>query len=144
MAKPFLVGFIDLDGMKHINDTFGHQEGNRALVDTAQILRASFRQSDVLARFGGDEFAVLVAEADEMSIPRIVNRVHGKLAVCNAQSGRQYQLSLSIGLAGSELHQLPDLDRLLREADRRMYRNKEARRTSREEFQSASAQTPDR
>ena len=48
--------------MKHINDTFGHQEGNRALVETANILRDSFRQSDILARFGGDEFAVLVTD----------------------------------------------------------------------------------
>ena len=54
-GTPFLIGFIDLDGMKFINDTFGHQEGNRALVETASLLRDSFRQSDILARFGGDQ-----------------------------------------------------------------------------------------
>jgi diguanylate cyclase (GGDEF)-like protein len=52
-GKPFLLAFLDLDGLKQINDTFGHQEGNRALVETANILRDSFRQCDILARIGG-------------------------------------------------------------------------------------------
>jgi diguanylate cyclase (GGDEF)-like protein len=56
---PFLLLFMDLDGLKDINDTFGHAEGNRALIEAAEVLRESFRQSDILARFGGDEFAAL-------------------------------------------------------------------------------------
>ena len=66
-----MLAFVDLDGLKRINDTFGHQEGNRALVDTSIVLRDSFRQSDILARLGGDEFAILIAEAAENDIEAV-------------------------------------------------------------------------
>ena len=64
-GMPYLIAFIDLDGLKRINDTFGHQEGNRTLVEAAGILKDSCRQSDILARLGGDEFALLIADVSE-------------------------------------------------------------------------------
>jgi diguanylate cyclase (GGDEF)-like protein len=64
---------VDFDGLKQINDTFGHQEGNRALVDASIVLRDSFRQSDILARLGGDEFAILVADAAEIDIKPVTS-----------------------------------------------------------------------
>jgi diguanylate cyclase (GGDEF)-like protein len=131
-GKTFLVGFIDLDGMKHINDTFGHQEGNHALMEAAAVLKESFRQSDILARYGGDEFAVLVSDAPEGSTATVMDRVQEKLRIRNAQPGRRYRLSLSIGIVASDASSSPDLEDLLHQADALMYRSKRERGMSRE------------
>ena len=124
----FLVGFVDLDYMKQINDTFGHQEGNRALVETATILKDAFRQSDILARFGGDEFAVLVTDASEESIPILTIRLQDKVASRNARRERPYELSLSIGLVDSSSVESVDLDYMLNRADSLMYEQKRQRK----------------
>ena len=126
-GSTFLIGFIDLDGMKHINDTFGHQEGNHALVETAGVLRDSFRQSDILARYGGDEFAVLVSDVAEGSTSIVVDRVQTRVRVRNAQPGRRYQLSLSMGIVASGGTPFPDLGQLLNQADALMYQQKRDR-----------------
>jgi two-component system, cell cycle response regulator len=131
-GAPFLVAFIDLDGMKQINDTFGHQEGNRALVEIANILRDSFRQSDILARFGGDEFVVLVTETGEDGIDIVTDRVQHKVRFHNACPGRPYQLSLSIGAVGSSGAISADLDEMLQGADALMYRHKQRTGAARE------------
>lgn len=123
-ARPFLVGFIDLDGLKHINDTFGHQEGNRALVETAGVLRDAFRQSDILARYGGDEFAVLVSDTGDNAARLIVNRVHERVGARNTQPDRRYLLSLSIGIVASSMAPSADLEQLLHRADALMYQQK--------------------
>ncbi len=136
-GKPFLIGFVDLDGMKRINDTFGHQEGNRALVDAAGLLMDSFRQSDILARLGGDEFAVLIADADESGIAAILDRIREKLASVNATPGRRYDLSLSVGIVPSDATQHADLEQLLSEADALMYRQKQSKKVSREVIKSS-------
>lgn len=130
-GKSFLLAFVDLDGMKQINDTFGHQEGNRALVDAAKVLKDSFRQSDVLTRLGGDEFAILIAEADGTSIYTVVQRVQQKLLSCNADPGRQYDLSFSIGIVADDATQQSDLEQLLSQADALMYEHKRSKRASR-------------
>jgi two-component system, cell cycle response regulator len=131
LGKVFLVGFIDLDGMKRINDTFGHQEGNHALVEAANVLRDSLRQCDILARYGGDEFAVLISDAVDVSAPTVVERIHAKVQACNGQSGRRYELSLSIGIVASDPSQPPDLEQLLHRADALMYQDKQKRRLAR-------------
>jgi two-component system cell cycle response regulator len=123
----FLVGFVDLDGMKHINDTFGHQEGNRALAETAAILKDTFRGSDILGRFGGDEFAVLVIEASAESIPILTVRLEDKVAARNARRERPYELSLSMGLIQSGPGEAVNLEHLLSRADARMYEQKRQR-----------------
>jgi len=126
--KPFLIGFVDLDGLKQINDTFGHQEGNRALVETANLLKDTFRQSDILARLGGDEFAVLIAEATEDRIGTVTDRIQQKLEVCNAAPNRKYPLHFSIGIVPGEAGRHCDLEQLLHEADALMYQQKQKRR----------------
>jgi two-component system cell cycle response regulator len=124
----FLVGFVDLDHMKQINDTFGHQEGNRALVETAAILKDAFRQSDILGRFGGDEFAVLVTDASDTSIPVLTLRLEDKVAARNARRERPYELSLSIGLVAGGSADSSDLEHLLNRADELMYQRKRQRK----------------
>src|SRR6266851_8198983 len=129
-GKPFLVAFVDLDGMKQINDTFGHQEGNRALVQAANILRDSFRQSDVLARIGGDEFAIFVADASMDSAGTVTHRVQQKLDSCNADPSRRYHLSFSIGVVPGNDSQGCGIEEILARADALMYQQKHSKRSS--------------
>lgn len=132
-GEPFSIAFIDVDGLKRINDTFGHQEGNRALSDTANVLRECFRESDILARLGGDEFAIFIAEADESQIGSITGRIQQNLAACNSAAGRDYCLSFSAGIVAAGGPNLSDLDTLLASADTLMYGQKSSKRFSRAE-----------
>jgi len=136
-GKTFLLAFVDLDGLKRINDTFGHQEGNRALVDTSIVLRDSFRQSDILARLGGDEFAILVAEAAENDIEAVRHRIDRKLCSFNADPGRRYDLSFSVGIVPNDATQHSNLEQLLSQADALMYRQKQSKKDSRVFFTSS-------
>jgi diguanylate cyclase (GGDEF)-like protein/PAS domain S-box-containing protein len=123
-GEPFSVAFIDLDGLKSVNDTLGHLAGNSALVDAANILKDCFRQSDILARLGGDEFSVFVAETDETKIPGVVDRIQQHMEVCNSRPNRPYRLSFSVGIVSSSSAKESDLETLLGRADRLMYEQK--------------------
>ncbi len=132
-GAPFSIAFIDLDGLKRINDTFGHQEGNRALVETANVLRECFRESDILARLGGDEFAIFIADAEESQIDGIESRIQQGLATCNSAAGRRYRLSFSTGIVPAGGRKTSDLETLLAMADTLMYQQKSNRQFSRDE-----------
>lgn len=131
-GKGFLLAFVDLDGLKRVNDTFGHQEGNRVLVDAATVLKDSFRQSDILARLGGDEFAVLIADAAENDIEAVRHRIYQKLSSFNANPGRRYDLSFSIGIVPSDATQHSGIEQILSQADALMYQQKRRKKHSRE------------
>jgi diguanylate cyclase (GGDEF)-like protein len=123
--RKLILIYLDLNNMKSINDKFGHKEGDRALVDTANILRKSFRESDILGRLGGDEFAILLTEPSEQDIEQIIcEHIQQNLKSHNEQNGRPYLLSVSVGIA----HYYPanpcTLDDLLTAADKLMYREK--------------------
>lgn len=129
---PLHIGFIDLDGMKAINDRFGHAVGDEALKDTAAVLRASFRDSDVLARVGGDEFVVLTIGADDHAMQLIQERLFAAVAKANREAQHPYALSLSLGVVTCDLESGASLDQMIEEADRRMYQVKgEKRRADR-------------
>jgi diguanylate cyclase (GGDEF)-like protein len=127
-GKAFLVLYADLDDLKKINDTFGHMEGNRALVDAAGILRACFRQSDILARVGGDEFAALMADAPVNSIEAVRHRLQENVESYNAQPGRRYRLSFSVGTLSCGAVSPCPLEELLAQADALMYEQKRSKR----------------
>src|SRR5712692_8588446 len=131
-GKPFLVAFMDLDGLKQVNDTLGHQEGKRALVEAAEILLDAIRHSDILARLGGDEFAALMLEANKSSIGTVIRRVGQKLDSCNAMLSRSYDLSLSIGIVPGDTTRLSNIEQLLSKADALMYQNKQSKKVTRE------------
>ncbi|WP_305857572.1 GGDEF domain-containing protein [Balneatrix alpica] len=116
--------FFDMDGFKGINNTFGHLEGDRALMDFAQILKQSFRDSDVLGRLGGDEFVVLLAQTSHNQVQGILQRFASELDTFNREQGRCYQLHASVGMAHWQPEQPIDLTQLLHEADRQMYKHK--------------------
>ena len=119
-----LLIYVDLDDLKVINDTHGHLEGNRALIVTANLLRACFRQSDILARLGGDEFCVLMTDAGQDSAAQVRKRLQYREDFINALSSWRFRLSLSVGIADVPVVQQPPLDQLLRIADTQMYEEK--------------------
>ena len=118
------VLFIDVDGMKDVNDTFGHQAGDALLVELAGLLRDSCRESDVVARYGGDEFVVLMPATDAAGAGEVERKVAAAIAARNAAAGRAPRLSAS---AGTHTATADGVDTLLREADRRMYTRKRSR-----------------
>lgn len=121
-----LLFFCDLDHLKEINDSFGHREGDLALVRTADALEASFRDSDLLARLSGDEFAVLAWEASVPNVRTILGRVAKNLKEANADESR-YRLSLSVGIAKYDPHSPLTLAQLMDCADKDMYEHKRHR-----------------
>jgi diguanylate cyclase (GGDEF)-like protein len=123
--------FIDLDGMKQINDTLGHEVGDLALSETADLLRQTFRESDVLARLGGDEFAVLAVGVSVDNGALLAARLEQNLRLHNACAPRRYHLSLSMGVAHCDPERPCSLDALLDRADGLMYAQKQARRQAR-------------
>lgn len=127
-GEPFAVAFADLDGLKKINDEFGHEEGDRALIDTAGVLRESFRQSDIIARLGGDEFAVFIGEADTS---QIATRIEQRLEAARASRRRPYKLAFSVGVVEGNVSEKMDIQVLLKRADESMYREKRKKHASR-------------
>jgi two-component system, cell cycle response regulator len=125
---PFALVFLDLDGMKRINDELGHAYGDRALVETASLLRGLVRQSDILARLGGDEFVLLLAALDGNAEATIRHRLNDRLEQVNAQGGRKYQLSISIGIVIANPATPLVRDELLARADGLMYQEKQQRK----------------
>jgi len=120
----FWILFADLDKLKWINDNFGHIQGDLALKATAHILRKCFRKSDIIARIGGDEFAVLTIETPEKSGNILIKRLRETLNQYNAKSKQQYKLSLSIGAVFYDPQRPLSIDELLASADSLMYRQK--------------------
>ena len=118
--------FLDLDGLKQINDTFGHNEGDAALVEFAAILTQTFRTSDIVARLGGDEFAVLmVVDGNAGEVVPTVRLQHG-LDYANETKHRRYHLSASMGVIGFDPERT--LEAQLAEADAVMYAQKRAQK----------------
>jgi two-component system, cell cycle response regulator len=124
-----LLVCIDLDGLKTINDTYGHLEGNRALVATANVLRSCFRQSDVIARLGGDEFGVLMIDARQNTAQQVHKRLRQRIGIANETSGAPFRLSLSVGIAQVPVIHQPPLEELIRHADALMYEEKRNKRS---------------
>jgi diguanylate cyclase (GGDEF)-like protein len=126
-AEDVLLLFCDVDNLKGINDTFGHHEGDLALIRAANALKATFRDSDILARLGGDEFAVLASDASTPSRQAIVPRIEKSLEQANAARFR-YSLSFSIGIARFDPRNPASLGELMAMADRQMYAHKKSHR----------------
>jgi diguanylate cyclase (GGDEF)-like protein len=126
-GRSFLVFFADLDGLKEINDLYGHAAGDEALRDAGWILTHTFRSADVVARIGGDEFAVLAPEATPESIEIMIRRVAKWQEERNREPGRPYGVSLSVGGVAWTPTEPRTLDMLLSEADMAAYTAKRRR-----------------
>ena len=125
--KVPVILYADLDGLKEINDSLGHHEGDRALKKTAEILKETFRSSDILARLGGDEFVVLAAIDTDESTQSLTMRLQEKLDEANERGSRPYDLSFSVGVAHFSDDDNHSIEELMAQADRAMYEQKRTR-----------------
>ena len=121
------VLFLDLDDLKEINDRYGHRRGDDALREIAALLQKTIRESDVLARAGGDEF-VVVAEDDGTTATDLEQRLHRRLAAANVSGERPFPLRASTGVVYWEHAEKATLHELIERADARMYEDKRARK----------------
>jgi diguanylate cyclase (GGDEF)-like protein/PAS domain S-box-containing protein len=128
MNRGVTVLFADVNKLKWINDNLGHLEGDSVLINTAKILKDTFRESDIVGRIHGDEFAVFMSGSDETYSATIINRLESNIEEFNAGASRPYKLSLSIGLSSSEAGKAYNLDDLLEMADKFMYEKKREER----------------
>lgn len=119
---PFLLVFADMNGLKHINDTYGHDDGDLALKTVADILRHSFRDHDILARMGGDEFAALVKDVGPELVDRLESRFGDRLRTASDALYKPYRLSFARGYVLGNASN--DFETLMAEADQKMYAHK--------------------
>ncbi len=121
----------DMDGLKQINDQYGHIEGSAAIKKTAEILVHTFRDADILARPGGDEFTVLILNTLDEVAEKIPKRLDENFDKHNAESGKTYELAMSIGLVKIEYDEETTIPEMVRAADAAMYTNKRQRKADR-------------
>jgi diguanylate cyclase (GGDEF)-like protein len=126
-GQRMVLFFADLDGLKSINDRFGHGEGDRALMRAAACIKETFRKFDVTARLSGDEFVALIIEAPGRSAEAICRRLRSKLADCSGAKS-PYKLSLSVGVAHFDPGKPVTLQELMGQADTALYRHKRSAR----------------
>ena len=126
-GRPLSLLFLDLDGFKGVNDKHGHLCGSRALVEAAAVIRGSARETDVVSRFGGDEFALILPDTGSEGAFAVGERIRERIAAHEflAIDGLSIHLTASVGVAT-----LPDVaasaDELVRAADKAMYQVKES------------------
>ncbi len=136
--RNFSVLYLDLNDMKVINDNFGHREGDRAITGLANTLKRTFRASDIIARMGGDEFAIFITEPDRTTIELTVRKnLEEHIRAYNEKEERPYDLSISIGVVHFDPDRPSSLDELLASADELMYRDK-----LRQQFEKAGIKPP--
>ena len=118
---PISIIMADVNGLKLINDSYGHQKGDELLIKTAEILKEVLREEDIIARMGGDEFVVLIPKTPKKQLNRIIERIKEKLELINNKE--KLPLSVSFGSATKE-KEAEDINQILKKADDDMYQNK--------------------
>jgi diguanylate cyclase (GGDEF)-like protein len=121
LKKRLLLIYTDMDNLKWINDTLGHKEGDRALKEMAEIMSSTFRASDLVARMGGDEFAILGLEEAEADFSKIRLRLQQKTGLSGKDAARPYRLSFSMGFVQYDPEKPEGIEDLLARADKLMY-----------------------
>jgi diguanylate cyclase (GGDEF)-like protein len=130
LKRGIYMLYADVDNLKVINDTLGNQTGDMALVDAANILKATYRESDILARIGGDEFVVAPIGTSGDRIDSITARLEDNLTHHNATENRSYKLSLSFGVAYCDPEDTCSVDELVAQAEKMMYEHKRSKQKS--------------
>jgi diguanylate cyclase (GGDEF)-like protein len=126
---PFSVLFIDLDNLKRINDELGHTVGSASLSETARLLDTTFRDADVIARIGGDEF-VVAGQFDQFAVEASAKRLQESAAVRFSDPSGRFPLSLSVGYATSADIRFDSLKELVARADQAMYEKKRRKKVA--------------
>jgi diguanylate cyclase (GGDEF)-like protein/PAS domain S-box-containing protein len=126
--KEMSLFYADLDDLKRINDSFGHEEGDNALIEAADLLKDAFRDSDIIARIGGDEFVVLAIDIAEGKVTALARRLRERVQARNARPDASYRLSFSLGISRYDPDRPSSLQELLTLADRKMYQEKTSKK----------------
>jgi len=129
-GMDLLLVLADIDGLKVINDTFGHHAGDQVVIDAANVLKGTYRRVDIIARIGGDEFTAFPVEAGPDSAEILMNRLQENVAKHNERYTRPFKLSMSVGIGRINPADCPNVQRLLAEADRELYMRKRSRKTA--------------
>ena len=116
--------FIDLDKMKSINDEYGHNMGDSALQEASKILKSSFREGDIISRYGGDEFIVFVSDVEDEVINKIKKRIKDNLEIINKSKKLRYTLALTVGHSKYNPSKKESLKEVIERADKDMYDKK--------------------
>ncbi len=127
LKKDIILLYVDVDDLKQINDTYGHAAGDSILAALGSVLRATLRESDVIGRIGGDEFAVLAMRTKAGSERVLKKRLQDKIAAYNAEHAKRYRLSVSMGADVFDPVKFPSMEDFLAHADFLMYRQKRAK-----------------
>ncbi|MEW6584461.1 MAG: diguanylate cyclase [Nitrospirota bacterium] len=135
MKKGLFLIFGDLDDLKKINDTYGHKAGDLALVDASDLLRDAFRDSDIIARIGGDEFVILGMESTRIKSSIFLQRLDRQFTHFNDREVRPYRLSMSLGIAEYDPENPCSCDELVSRADAVMYDGKKKKKGNSQELQ---------
>ena len=120
--------YIDLDSLKHINNTFGHAAGDLAITQFARILTDTFRESDIIGRLGGDEFVILIIDASESDLATMEARLHSNVDAHNLQTDGEHALAFSLGSIRVDSNSTITMEALMSQADEAMYKHKQSRR----------------
>ena len=122
--RGLMLIYADMDNLKQINDDFGHQSGDKAIICVTKVLQETFRRSDVIGRVGGDEFAILALEAKAESLDMLRKRLKENLEVAACNSGSRCKLTLSLGIIYYNPEKPQTIEELLKRADTLMYEEK--------------------
>jgi diguanylate cyclase (GGDEF)-like protein len=124
LRRRVFLFYLDIDNLKDINDNYGHLEGDMMILETANILRRTFRQSDTISRIGGDEFVVILNGAKKADVDIVNSRLQDNLEDFNKIMNRGYKLAMSVGISFYNPEDPASIDELLSQADKSMYENK--------------------
>ncbi len=120
--------FMDMDGLKRINDTWGHAEGDAAILALSNVLRESFREDDLVVRYGGDEFVILMTGVDASAVNRILERIESKLRDFNQGRAHPWNLAASWGCVLTNVTEALSFESIIEESDARLYEEKRKKR----------------
>ena len=127
-GKHGLIGYIDMDNLKQVNDQFGHKDGDFALISISNTLRKSFPRGTIIARIGGDEFAIFTPDMTGHTIEDITNSLKTCQERVNEQSGKPYYIEFSIGLKSIICNNILDIEAEMSDADKELYKAKQNKR----------------
>jgi diguanylate cyclase (GGDEF)-like protein len=126
---PISLIVVDVDGLKKVNDTQGHNVGDVLLRQAAQVMQTTFRPEDMIARIGGDEFVVILPETDKSAVQTAVQRLIKNLEQQNRSQSESLPINLSIGFATCVDHHC-QISEIFKKADRAMYLDKDQKKQS--------------